>query len=230
MVQFDPAQPLAARTFAELAMELHGAPSVTETVEAALDFAVQAVRCAHSGLMLAEGARLCTGAVTDPAVEAIYRWERAAGDGPALTALREQITIGVRDTRAETRWVGWSNVVTALGIGSVLHTPLAIGAETVGVLSLYAGRIDAFGNDDLAIAHILARHASIAVAAARHQESMVQAVDARKLIGQAMGVLMMKFDVDEQRAFAILKRYSQHHNRKLREVAQEVVDTRSLPR
>ncbi len=82
----------------------------------------------------------------------------------------------------------------------------------------------------VAIAHILARHASVAVATARHEKQLVAAVDARKLVGQAMGILMERFDVDGDRAFAILERYSQDTNRKLRDVAQELIDTRKLPR
>ena len=44
-----------------------------------------------------------------------------------------------------------------------------------------------------------------------------------------MGILMERFDVDGDRAFAILKRYSQDNNTKLRDVAQHLIDTRKLP-
>jgi AmiR/NasT family two-component response regulator len=98
------------------------------------------------------------------------------------------------------------------------------------VLSLYALHPDAFTADDEAIAHILARHASVAVATARHEVSMAQAVDARKLVGQAMGILMERFDMNGDQAFAVLRRYSQDTNTKLRDVAQTLIDTRSLPR
>ena len=39
---------------------------------------------------------------------------------------------------------------------------------------------------------------------------------------------MERFDVDGDRAFAILKRYSQDTNTKLRDVAQYLIDTRKL--
>jgi len=38
------------------------------------------------------------------------------------------------------------------------------------------------------------------------------------------------YGIDEDRAFAVLKRYSQHTNTKLRDVAQQLIDTRHLPR
>jgi AmiR/NasT family two-component response regulator len=96
-------------------------------------------------------------------------------------------------------------------------------------LSLYTLHPDAFTADDEAIAHILARHASVAVAAARHEETMARAVDARKLVGQAMGILMERFDLNGDQAFAVLRRYSQDTNTKLRDVAQHLIDTRKLP-
>ncbi len=58
---------------------------------------------------------------------------------------------------------------------------------------------------------------------------MAAAVDARKLVGQAMGILMERYDLDADRAFAILKRYSQDTNTKLRDVAQRLITTRRLP-
>jgi AmiR/NasT family two-component response regulator len=54
-------------------------------------------------------------------------------------------------------------------------------------------------------------------------------VDARKLVGQAMGILMERFDLDGDQAFAVLRRYSQDTNTKLRDVAQQLIDTRKLP-
>jgi AmiR/NasT family two-component response regulator len=59
--------------------------------------------------------------------------------------------------------------------------------------------------------------------------TLAQAIDARKLIGQAMGILMERFDLDGNRAFEVLRRYSQDTNTKLRDVAQQLVDTRTLP-
>jgi AmiR/NasT family two-component response regulator len=52
------------------------------------------------------------------------------------------------------------------------------------------------------------------------------AVDARKLIGQAMGILMERYSLDSDRAFEVLRRYSQDTNTKLHEVAQQLIDNR----
>jgi hypothetical protein len=49
------------------------------------------------------------------------------------------------------------------------------------------------------------------------------------MIVQAMGILMERYRIDDDRAFAILRRYSQDTNTKLGDVAQLLIDTRKLP-
>ena len=223
----------SADSFARLAIEMHEAPGVEETIDAVVQFALQALSCTYAGVALyARGSRPEVAAATDPVVADVYDLQLTSQTGPLVTALQEKTTVLIRDTTTDDRWPEWAAKVAALGVRSVLDVPLVTGGgahQTVGVLGLYSPDADAFDADDEAIAHILARHASVAVASARHEETMAQAVDARKLVGQAMGILMERFDVDGDRAFAILKRYSQDTNTKLRDVAQHLIDTRKLP-
>lgn len=51
----------------------------------------------------------------------------------------------------------------------------------------------------------------------------------RAVIEQAKGLLMERYDIDPDAAFAVLARLSQHTNRKLKDVAAELVVTRRLP-
>jgi GAF domain-containing protein len=219
----------SADRFAELAVELHESDGVVETVEAVLSFALDAVGCTQAGVAVLTRGRLEVAAVTDPVIEDIYRFQLEQGEGPLTTAALEQSTVLVRDVAKETRWPRWSCMVSALGLHTVIQVPLTIAGRRVGVLSLYSTKVDAFDDDDEAVAHILARHAAVAVAAARQEETLVEAVDARKLIGQAMGILMERFAIDGDRAFAILRRYSQDNNIKLRAVAEQLIQTRKLP-
>lgn len=45
----------------------------------------------------------------------------------------------------------------------------------------------------------------------------------RTVIGQAQGMLMQRYQLDPAQAFAVLKRVSQRENRKLREIAVQIV-------
>ncbi len=233
MADFDLAARTSADAFARLAIEMHDAPGVEETIDAVVQFALQALNCTYAGVALhRRGSKPEIAAVTDPVVAEVYELQIDHQDGPLVTALRDRSNILIRDTTAETRWPLWTAKVAQLGVRSVLDVSLTTGVgptASVGVLGLSSPDPAAFGPDDEAIAHILARHASVAVAAARDGETMTAAVDARKLVGQAMGLLMERFDLDESRAFEILKRSSQDTNTKLRDVAQHLIDTRKLP-
>ena len=219
-----------AAVFADLAVRLHDGPTVQETVERVVQFALSAVGCRHAGVLMVHGRnRIESAAVTDPVAAKADQLQLAAGEGPCLAALTDDHSYRVDDTAVDRRWPRWSPLVAELGLRSVLSVRLFTSATTVGALNLFDPEPCRFDADDVAVAHVLARHAAVALASSRQVEHLELAVDARKLIGQAQGILMERFDLDADRAFAVLRRYSQHHNIKLRAVAQRLVETRQLP-
>ena len=227
---FNHEQLSTADAFARLATELHDSDGVEETVDTVVQYAVRALSCNYAGVVLAvRGRRPEIGAVTDPLIERIYASQIEADDGPMITALRSRGLVRVPDVRTDRRWPLWSEFVCPSGIRTALHLPLMAGERASGVLSLYSEVPNALVDDDEAVAHILARHAAVAVASAQHEVTLSLAVDARKLIGQAMGILMERYGLSDDRAFEVLKRYSQDSNTKLRDVAQQLIDTRKLP-
>ncbi|NUR94884.1 MAG: GAF and ANTAR domain-containing protein [Kribbellaceae bacterium] len=219
-----------ADDFSRLALEMHEAEGVEETIEAVVEFAIQALNCAYAGVALRTSAGgLEIPAVTDPVVADIYEFQSAGGDGPLMLCMEERATVLVPDLVQDARWLDWAKKVLELGVRSVLDVPLWTSSGPVGVLGLYSKQPDAFGPDEIAVAYILARHAAVALATARREEHLKVAVDARKLVGQAMGILMERYSLDSDQAFQVLRRYSQDTNTKLREVAQQLIDSRRLP-
>jgi AmiR/NasT family two-component response regulator len=95
-------------------------------------------------------------------------------------------------------------------------------------LNLYATETFAFDNDGESIALLLAAHAGVAMAALRNKTNFDVALASRDLIGQAKGILMERFKVNANDAFGLLILASQHANRKLRDVAGELVSTGEL--
>ena len=85
-------------------------------------------------------------------------------------------------------------------------------------------------------ATILASLASLALSVAhthedeeRRAENLNAALRTREIIGEASGILMERERITADQAFDILRRASQHLNIKLREVAQNLVDTGESP-
>jgi DNA-binding response OmpR family regulator len=56
-----------------------------------------------------------------------------------------------------------------------------------------------------------------------------QALQSNRTIGTAVGIVMTRYELDPERAFKVLVRTSQQGNRKLHDIATEVVRTGALP-
>lgn len=111
---------------------------------------------------------------------------------------------------------------------SVLSVSLRTPTTAVGALTMYDEAPNRFRDQDSATAQLYADHAAIAIARARTEASLWRAIEARKLIGQAQGILMERFGLTDDQAFAVLRRYSQDSNVKLRDVARKLINTRNL--
>lgn len=218
-----------ADEFAEMALQLHRGESVDETVELITQAALKAVGAAAASVAFFGKGGAETAAATDPALRAFDAVAFELGEGPALEARGGRNEILVDDTHSEKRWPTWAERMAQAGIRSVLCVGMSAPERDIGVLTLYDSRPQVFELDDAAVAADLARHAAVALAAARRAENLGIAIDARKLVGQAQGILMERFGLTADQAFSVLLRYSQDKNIKLRDVAAKLIADRSLP-
>ncbi len=211
-------------------MQLHAEPDVEATLSGVVSLAAQTLAAEMCGVMLVHrGRRVETAAVTDDVVAQADRLQCDLDEGPCLESMGAHSTFIIDDTEQETRWARWCAAVRELGIRSVLSVRLHTPAGTIGSINVYGRSVKQFDLDDAAVATIFAGHASIALASAQTESGLRDAMDGRHVIGLAQGILMERFDLNPDQAFAVLRRYSQDRNTKLRAVAQYVVDSRSLP-
>ena len=73
---------------------------------------------------------------------------------------------------------------------------------------------------------MLAAHAAAAILASRQGEELHSALSTRDRIGQAKGIIMERYGVDDVRAFEMLRQLSQDSNTRLVDIAQRVIETR----
>ena len=99
--------------------------------------------------------------------------------------------------------------------------------DALGGINFYSTISDDVSPDAQALAQLFASHAAIALGHAHERESLNEALQTRKVIGEAIGILMERHAMNEDRAFAFLVRASSHANIKLRAVAQELVNERN---
>lgn len=213
-----------------MAVAVHADGTVEETVDRILAFALSAVQCSYAGVSLRRrGRTIETLATTDPVVTGLDELQSRLREGPDIDLVSDRLGVLVADTATETRWPEWSRHAAEAGVHSMLGTRLYTAKRIVGTLNLYDSEPDHFDLDDQAVAHVMARHAAAALSKARTTANLWHAIDARKRIGQAQGILMERYDLAEDQAFHVLLRYSQNKNLKLRDVAEELIATRSLP-
>jgi GAF domain-containing protein len=145
--------------------------------------------------------------------------------------MRDGTVKRVRDLGEDHRFPSYGPRAAECGARSVLSLPLAADGRTVGALNLYSRDPDVFDGDGLALGELLAAHASLAVQAATAfyssravAEQLREAISSRAVIEQAKGALMSQHRCDADKAFKMLVTESQQTNRKLRLVAQDVID------
>ena len=215
--------------FAEMARSLQDEPDLADTLDTLIDYARDCLSCDHAGVHLVRNREIETAAATNEVIRQADKLQTQLGEGPCLQAMWDEETFVVSDTATDSRWPTFGPRAAELGLHSILSVRLHSGEQTLGAINFYCANIREFDREDVAMAQIFAQHASIALANAKREEGLRVAIDSRHLIGQAQGILMERFGLTADKAFAVLRRYSQDNNVKLRDLADEIVRTRQLP-
>jgi GAF domain-containing protein len=226
------AQELAAQ-FAGVARALAAEKTVDETLGRLVEVAVAIIPgCHHAGVTVVRRGRLETPAATDPVPAAVDAVQYETGQGPCLSAIREHAVFRTGDLALDDRWPDFAGpAVTRTGVRSVLAFRLFTEEDTLGALNLYSRERDAFDDDAVPVGTVLAAHAALAFARAREREQisgLEQALSSNRAIGMAIGILMATHGIGDGEAFDLLRVASQRSNRRLRDIADEVVRTRAL--
>lgn len=215
---------------AELAGVLLAEHTVVGLAERIVRLSIQAVAEADhaSASILSNSTRgLETAAATSEWVVQLDQTQYRGGGGPCVEAVRtgEEVLLHIPCGR----WERFENEATCAGIRAVCSLPLRAGDAVVGSLNLYSFTALAWETSS-DVARLVARQGSVLLANARTLASteatnqhLQEALMTRELIGQAKGILMARQDVTSEAAFDILRRASQRSNRKLRDIAAEIV-------
>lgn len=140
--------------------------------------------------------------------------------GPCYESATDQAYVVSSDLAADPRWPEYSAAALAAGVHAQAGIGLFDAARFQGALNLYARQVGAF--EDLGpLGALFSHHAAVAISYAQEISDLRQAVATRQQIGQAVGVVMERYQLNEERAFAFLARLSQDRNTKLREIARE---------
>jgi GAF domain-containing protein len=106
------------------------------------------------------------------------------------------------DLAADRRWPRRGPRASGFGVHSILSAQLYVPDRELGALNLYSREPDHSAPEDTEFGDVLAAQASAALFAAQQTSSLRSALDTRTVIGQAQGILMEKYDLNADQAFA----------------------------
>jgi GAF domain-containing protein len=220
-------QPDVAQAIAAAARSINHTQSLEETLQAIAYVARDSVPgFDHVGIStLHKDGKVETKAATGHLVYELDALQYELGEGPCVETLRAVEVVSAPSIRHDQRWPRYVPGAVKAGLRSQLAVRLYLDGEgTLGGLNLYSNSSDEVSPEAESTAELFAAHAAIALDYAKERDTLNQALQSRKVIGQAIGMLMERYGMNEDRAFAFLVRASSHSNLKLRDIAQELVD------
>lgn len=192
---------------------------------------------ASAGVLLADrrGA-LHVVAASSEATRDLELFQLQRDQGPCLDCFHSGTAVSVASLEEESdRWPQFADAAESLGFASVHAVPLRLRDHVLGALGLFGTEAGALAGDDLDLAQALAHVGSVALAqgtavadSAAVTEQLQSALDSRVVLEQAKGVISQRGHLEMDAAFAALRRFARDHNRRLAEVARDVV-SRALP-
>ena len=219
----DPVSPESLSELASLVEHLADQPDLAAVSRVVVDFAVQQLGADVAGLARRPAGdapqRLAATHVVlatdvDPA-------EGRLG-GPWQDPPPERLVV-VDDTRTDPRWLGWSSVLAEHDLRAVCGVVVTHLDEDPVTLELFSRRTGRFTDAEETGLVAAARILGAGVRHAHRALNLQQAMATRDLIAQAQGILMERHGLDGPQAMGYLRRVSQHSNRKVREIARDVV-------
>jgi hypothetical protein len=178
--------------------------------------------------------------VTDPVSEQLAELQLTLGEGPchdALASAAPVLAADLGDAESGGRWPAFTSEARALEAGAVFAFPLIVGVISAGVMGLYRRSAGPLPDGQLGDLLILADMATLMLldgadgysgpgdGAGLGPQSGDLALH-RAEVDQATGMLTVQLGVSAREAFVRLRAYAYSENRRLIDVAGDIVARR----
>ena len=180
---------------------------------------------------LVERGRPTTVAFTGQLAMALDERQYARGRGPCVDSIEAGQPVRIQSMQKEERWRDWASDAFEQGCNSSMSVPVPLQREVSCALNIYSTREDAFDEQDVELGSTFAAYAGVTLAnmhlyqaQGKVVEQLQNAMASRAVIEQAKGIVMGERRCTAEEAFDTLVRMSQESNRKLRDVAHEIVE------
>lgn len=220
-----PSDPRVRLAMEALAQPLNSPERAAEALDVLTRGAVQAIPGADYASLSVRRAdgTLETLAPTDPVICDLDAHQYELREGPCYEAATEASFTVTFDLEQDPRWPRYGPIAGAAGIHGQLGVYLSTSGGDRVALNVYSAVPHEFSAESIEVTEVFASHASLVMGFVHTLENLGKSVGSRQTIGQAVGIVMERYQMDEARAFGFLVRTSQHANVKLRDVAADIV-------
>jgi GAF domain-containing protein len=225
-----PRDPRAA--FAELSKIMLGEQPLSATLERVAELAKQTIPgAAEVSVTLLQDGEVASVAFTGPLPVQLDERQYEGGFGPCMDAATSGRTITIDDTAHSPSYPDFARMAAGKGIRHTMSIGLPVQRQTIGALNVYGADGIPFDEAQQELATAFASYAAVAVAnagvyatTATLAANLQRALDSRAVLDQAKGILMGRHGITGEVAFDMLSKESQLANRKLRDIAEDLVD------
>jgi GAF domain-containing protein len=225
-----------ARAFVRLADTLVSDFDIVDFLQGLSADSVEILRAEAAGVMLADargGLRLI--ASSDERMRLLELFELQGAQGPSLDAFSSGRAVQASAADSRARWPVFAPQASGAGFQMMCAVPLRVRRNVIGALNLFRGSDEPFTGTEMEIAQAMGEMAAIGLIQERAlrernllTEQLQAALNSRVVIEQAKGMLAEYLTITVDDAFTLLRNYARDYNRKLSEIASEVV-VRKIP-
>ena len=218
--------------FAELSKIMLGEQPLSATLERVAELAKQTIPgAADVSVTLLQDGQVASAAFTGPLAAQLDERQYESGFGPCMDAATSGTTVTIDDTAHSAGYPDFARAAARKGVRHTMSIGLPVQRQTIGALNVYGTDDTPFDEAKQELATAFASYAAVAVAnagvyatTATLAANLQRALDSRAVIDQAKGILMGRHGLAADAAFDLLSKESQLANRKLRDIAQDLVD------
>jgi len=217
------------QALAETARTASRPPSLDQslrTITKAAQHTVPGVDHASVTLLHLDG-RLETRASTNPLVLRLDQIQYALNEGPCLDTARGHSMVSAPRMRSERRWPSYAPQAAALGVRSQLSVKLRLADGPRGILNLYSTTAQLTLASE-AMAELFGSQAPTGHDPRPTPAPPSPALESLRVVGDALGVVMDRFDIDANRAFDYLDESAVRADLELADYAQQLLDQSHL--
>lgn len=139
--------------------------------------------------------------------------------------VRESRPLIVSDVLGEKSY-RYPELARKTGLISLLSVPLVTREKVIGTINIYTKQKRTFSEDEISFVRVVAGQAAIAIENARLMSETVEmkrALETRKVVERAKGILQVKYNLTEQEAYLRLRNESRRLRRPMKDLAEAII-------